>query len=509
MSTSYIFTNTFAAGPLFTYAAAGDHLVIAPNVTAGATSGAALGGLGLDSISLTVMGTLVTTVGLSFTGTDSVIQIAAGGSFVGTNQVSGNAGINLAASRGHTLVNDGSIVATTSIGVLMQGGNEAINNGTISGSSAVFMGLFGGSGDSLINSGRIFANSFDDASNNTRYNNAVYSEGGNTLVTNLASGILAAVSTEGAGVRFGEVAGGSILRNFGEITSQQDYGVNLSTVYSGQLLIRVLNWGTITGFDGSYSGSVNTDILINRGLMDGDVDMGTGNDTFDNRGGYVSGTILGGAGDDRFIMNALEAEEIIGGLNLDSVDFRFGPAVILALDGSFDSGGAAALDTISEVERIIGSRAGNDRIRGDGLNNQLIGLGGNDRLDGAAGADLIQGGSGTDTLTGGLGNDIFRFVALGDAGDVISDFRNVAGNDDRFQVLASAFGGGLVAGALAAANFQSRADNLAQDATDRFIFRTTDHTLWFDVDGTGAGAAIMLADLQAGAVVTAGDIFLI
>ncbi|MGB4828341.1 MAG: flagellar biosynthesis protein FlgM, partial [Paracoccaceae bacterium] len=57
--------------------------------------------------------------------------------------------------------------------------------------------------------------------------------------------------------------------------------------------------------------------------------------------------------------------------------------------------------------------------------------------------------------------------------------------------------------------FQTRADNNAQDADDRFIFNTTDRTLWFDADGNGAGAAIMVADLQAGAVVTAADILLI
>jgi hypothetical protein len=83
------------------------------------------------------------------------------------------------------------------------------------------------------------------------------------------------------------------------------------------------------------------------------------------------------------------------------------------------------------------------------------------------------------------------------------------GNNDRFQFSASGFGGGLVAGALAANQFQSRADNLAQDADDRFIFRTTDNTLWFDADGNGAGAAVMIADLHVLATVTAADIFII
>ena len=93
-------------------------------------------------------------------------------------------------------------------------------------------------------------------------------------------------------------------------------------------------------------------------------------------------------------------------------------------------------------------------------------------------------------------------------GDIISDFGAAAGNDDSFGLQATGFGGGLVAGALAASQFISRADNLAQDADDRFIFRTTDQTLWFDIDGFGGGGPSLIADLQAGVVLTAADILL-
>jgi Ca2+-binding RTX toxin-like protein len=208
------------------------------------------------------------------------------------------------------------------------------------------------------------------------------------------------------------------------------------------------------------------------------------------------------------IGNAAEAEVFDGGDGLDSLDFRFGPAVTVALDGSFENEGAGLGDIYVAFERVTGSVQG-DVIRGDAQANQLLGQAGADVIDGAAGADLIRGGAGEDVLTGGLGNDIFRFQTLTECGDVITDFLNLAGDNDKFQILASTFGGGLVAGALAATQFQSRADNVAQDADDRFIFRTTDRSLWFDADGNGAGAAILVADLQAGAVVTAADIQLI
>ena len=56
--------------------------------------------------------------------------------------------------------------------------------------------------------------------------------------------------------------------------------------------------------------------------------------------------------------------------------------------------------------------------------------------------------------------------------------------------------------------FQVRADNVAQDADDRFIFNTTDHTLWFDVNGSGVGGVTLLATLQASAVLSSADILL-
>jgi hypothetical protein len=52
-----------------------------------------------------------------------------------------------------------------------------------------------------------------------------------------------------------------------------------------------------------------------------------------------------------------------------------------------------------------------------------------------------------------------------------------------------------------------RADsNQAMDATDRFIFRNSDKTLWFDANGTGSGGPVMVADLQSGATLVRTDI---
>ena len=68
----------------------------------------------------------------------------------------------------------------------------------------------------------------------------------------------------------------------------------------------------------------------------------------------------------------------------------------------------------------------------------------------------------------------------------------------------------LAAGGLGEARFVARlSDNPAQDADDRFVFCKDAATLWWDVDGKGGAAAVLLADLPAGAVLTAADILLV
>jgi Ca2+-binding RTX toxin-like protein len=123
--------------------------------------------------------------------------------------------------------------------------------------------------------------------------------------------------------------------------------------------------------------------------------------------------------------------------------------------------------------------------------------------------DFLYGGAAVDVLTGGAGSDGFYCRALTSAGDRITDFGSAGANDDTIFVLDTVVAGsGLNGGPLAAGRFITRADNLAQDANDRFIFRTTDRTLWYDVNGNETGGRTLLFDLQAGATINANDIYI-
>lgn len=313
------------------------------------------------------------------------------------------------------------------------------------------------------------------------------------------------------GIGLALIAGGSAvstLDNSGSIVGQVTAISRGGTGDSGTF--RLVNTGLILGGEHSLvsESAIATDVIVNRGRIIGEVVLGGGDDRLDNRGGLLEHRVLGGAGNDTFLPGT-NAEVWGGGSGRDRLDFRSGPGLSLALDGSFAATGRAAGDAYYLIEDVIGSQSGADRLRGDAAGNRLWGLGGADALSGMSGNDTLTGGNGRDTLTGGAGNDAFHFMRPGDGADVINDFTNTVLHDDRFVLSAAGFGGGLVAGGLMGVQFAARGDNQAQTDAHRLIFRTTDTTLWYDRDGTGAAAPVMLADLQPSATLSFLDFLIV
>ncbi len=427
----------------------------------------------------------------------TVSVIGTSSSLVNYGQISGrNAAIEIrripgAVSLGFNLTNFGTISGSVfgADGILLQNaGNRIVNHGTISGNADDGIQINVQSSETgtneIYNTGMISGSSGLNLDVKTR--NIIVNSG--TIIGWSAS----AITTLFSG---GPTVQGVELTNTGVVQGGIDFSVGNDLIdnRSGKIF-------------GDISVNSGNDTIANRvGLMDGDVLLGGGADIFDNRGGIVTGVVSGEAGADLFLGSVTAIDVFDGGADVDTLDFRVQGTVGVALDGAFASTGSAQGDIYSGIENVFGSSTGNDVIRGDGAANALFGFGGNDNLNGMAGADVIRGGLGADSLVGGMGNDFFRFDAASEGGDVLVDFTSAVGNDDSFLISAAGFGGGLVAGALAAGAFQSRADNIAQDADDRFIFRTTDQTVWFDADGSNAGAAVLIVDLQAGAVVTAAD----
>lgn len=162
-------------------------------------------------------------------------------------------------------------------------------------------------------------------------------------------------------------------------------------------------------------------------------------------------------------------------------------------DGLFGQYGMAPTNTAV----LLSGTSLSETIVGGAKNERMLGGAGTDRLNAGGGADVLVGGAGADTLTGGAGNDRFRYAASAEGGDTITDF--VAGAD-KIEVSGPNFGG-LTAGALATTRF---ALNGPKDTDDHFVFNTTSRQLAYDADGSGSGAAVVLATLNTNTL-SAGD----
>ena len=320
---------------------------------------------------------------------------------------------------------------------------------------------------------------------------------------------------------------GSVLTNAGVINAQgsaaslfvRDAGtttvINSGTMTGivagvwnkfGSGTLNFTNTGTVESAHFAVLGGLGSDNIVNKGMLSGTVALGDGADSYDGRGGQVVGGILGGTGDDRFVLGSY-AEAIDGGYGDDTLDFSL---LTAGLKFNLENTGANTAtvvkgDTFASIEILIGTKY-RDNLTGDGMNNTLRGGAGVDTLAGGAGDDVLEGGTGKDVLTGGAGADVFVFRTYAERTDVITDFDAAV---DHILLEGLAFGYGLYEGAVAVADFISGATNATQDTTDRFVFRTTDQTLWFDADGKGGVASVLVCDLQTGASLSAAQLLII
>ncbi|HYD55997.1 MAG TPA: calcium-binding protein [Burkholderiales bacterium] len=268
-----------------------------------------------------------------------------------------------------------------------------------------------------------------------------------------------------------------------------------------------VNWTLATGFENVImAGSGNVQVNGNNGANH--ITGNGGNNYFNARAG--DDTLLGLDGNDVFDMStggtsSTGFDAIDGGAGTDTVDWagyaRSGVTVNLAA-GTASGGGDGGVGgaTLASIERVVGG----------GFADHFSGSAGAELLDGRQGNDTLAGGAGNDTLAGGTGNDFFVFAETGAANaDAISDFASgaddigldnavmaalgangaFASGDDRFHAAAGAAGGA--------------------DAEDRVVYNTSSGQLYYDADGSGGGAAQLIATLQPGAALAAGDISVI
>ncbi|MBK7521566.1 MAG: hypothetical protein IPI75_15800 [Gammaproteobacteria bacterium] len=319
-----------------------------------------------------------------------------------------------------------------------------------------------------------------------------------------------------------ELAGGG---NYDRVTMSTQYGLSSYTLAANveNLDVEAVSYTpkpkTITAYGNDLANKISATTYIGAptspvkffGQAGNDrLTGGSGNDILN--GGTGNDTMIGGRGSDTYFVNsnADVVSETIAyptpGNDKDTVVYSVSSAGTVSLGGTVS--GLAATKTYSGIENLTLSSASNkvahnaigselaNRLTGNAAGNQLHGLDGSDTLLGLGGNDVLSGGTGNDTLTGGGGGDAFVFDTALSAASNIDTLTDFAPGSDTLRLDASvfaAFSAGVpVSGAqlLAAAGATS-----AQDADDRLIYNTTSGALYYDADGTGAGAAVQFAQL--------------
>ncbi|WP_157971201.1 M10 family metallopeptidase C-terminal domain-containing protein [Pseudogemmobacter bohemicus] len=518
MTLTIVTSNLIGAGAQFTFAANGDQLYVARGAVVASTTGPVFAGIDREALGLTIAGEVVSGNMQTFRiGAD--MTILSGGSFTSFQTAAVNAALFFSGSDA-SFTNFGSLNASMGIGVLARApGIIVTNHGDISAASPVF--VYDANASRVVNGGRIAASSANDASVNYRYNNGLVVDYSSfASVTNLATGVITATGETGAGVRFGAGTEGGVLMNSGLIESLQDFGVSLETAPESGAAIRVFNWGSISGGDGAFLGSANGDALMNRGLLRGRVDLGSGNDLFDNRNGRVDGDVMLGDGADTYngMLNAVVngtiyggagADSLFGGMNSDVIYGDDGNDRIVGFEGDDSLYGGLGDDVIAgrEGQDLVDGGAGNDNISGGYGDDTVFGGAGADTIQGNEGNDRLVGGAGGDFLYGGAGQDVFVFNGVSDSPfavvadrDRIMDF--VSGEDmiELTQIDANTtLAGDQAFSFIGAAAFSSVAGQLRYDAATGLVSG--------DVNGDGV-ADLAFAIITRPAVLSAADFFL-
>lgn len=164
------------------------------------------------------------------------------------------------------------------------------------------------------------------------------------------------------------------------------------------------------------------------------------------------------------------------------------------LKGNDTIKGSSGADTIIGYggNDMLYGNAGADKLYGYAGADTLYGGIGNDTLIGAIGADKLIGGGGKDILIGGTESDIFIFNApLGSTNiDTIKDYTKI---DDSIRLENSIFTKLSTTGVLNAANF--KVGTAAGDTNDYIIYDNTTGKLYYDADGNGGGAKVLVANV--------------
>lgn len=405
--------------------------------------------------------------------------------------ISGTSGI-VSTGEDTTVVNSGSILATSRDGIQLASGSGIINNsGTIS-SAGTGLNLFGsadfassrsfditnsgtitgtdtaitieGTGAPILtNSGTITSNDVAFTSEDVSGRVVFYNSG--TITGDVKFGASSSIFDGRDGLVLGEISGGAssdtIYSGYGDdvirtgagsdsvfagagddivyagLSDRSDGGDGTDTlVLDASAYYFSLGSGALVGPTGSGVIHENYERLSYTGAIRVDYVVGTNGD--DDVNMFVAGDVRTYGGDDEIAVFGGGA--LYGGSGND----RISGSGALMNGGSGDDfmlGGSTANTMFggSDNDQMRGGLSG-DIMRGNSGDDVIVGNQGADTLDGQDGDDIVWGGSGADIMFGGNGNDQLS----GDGGDDVlfgqagADVIDAGAGDDRIRSNAGA-----------------------------------------------------------------------
>ena len=224
--------------------------------------------------------------------------------------------------------------------------------------------------------------------------------------------------------------------------------------------------------------NATTAINLTGNALDNYVTGNAGANTLD--GGAGADLLWGRGGDDSYFVDGNDVVREDAGQGNDIVYAR----------GSFVLGAGMSVEILATADNTASTAL---NLTGNELANYVTGN---------AGANVLDGGAGADQLFGRGGADSFAFTsALGNGNvDHILDF--MSGGLDRIALDDAVFAG-LTPGALPNGAFALGSS--AQEADDRILYNPQTGQLFFDADGSGAGAAVLFAIVTPGTGLSASD----
>jgi serralysin len=317
------------------------------------------------------------------------------------------------------------------------------------------------------------------------------------------------------------------IMNYGQVSAPND-GIHMGSGGEGGQIVNEAS-GSITANSGivveTADNYIENDGRISAFSIGIDDDASSGNDIFNTGSILAKGTGIDADSDD-FVDNTgtIRSDSIGVALNagtgaisltnagaihgsLESVQSSGASAVSIvnrgALDGNvelFDAGGDAFTNT--------GTIDGNVQL-GNGTNTFDNRHGGRvtGTITGGSGADTIYLGNDGETVNGGLGHDVIyggagadTFVFTSDGTANADGIRNINVNNDLIELSHATFAK-LTAGQTPVFSIGAAATS----ASDHLYYNSTGGGLWYDPDGSGSQAAVVIANLGAGLKLTAKD----